>query len=452
MVIYSKRTMGSAGTLLKPRIFFSPCLALLVLLSCASAGSFTKVDDEVERNHYAGSIALLEKNKKSLYTSRDMLLYYLDKGMLCHYAELYGDSSPLLEDGERAIETAFTKSVTQEIGALLLNDNSREYAGEDYEDIYINAFNALNYYHLGEIDEALVEIRRMNNKLAYLAHKYDAALSNLQKKALEERLEEIPANPRAAGKFTDSALARYLGMLFYRGAGLYDDARIDSEWLQAAFANAPTVYTYPPPESLAGELAIPAGMARLNVLAFGGLSPVKREQVLRLPLPGGHWIKIALPELVSRRYNIARIELAFDNGECFDLELLEDIDAVARETFKVRQQLIYLRTILRAALKSASSSAFDSAADRASGEARLVLGVLSVATQLFSELSEQADLRISRYFPSKAYVYGINVPPGLYSFQVKYYHKNGKQITSVRYENIAIKANALNLVEAVCLK
>jgi hypothetical protein len=432
--------------------FFLISLSVFLLLSCASAGMFAKLDEAVERSQYAESVERLEKNKASLYTGRDAVLYYLDKGMLTHYAEQYGDSSRLLEDGERAIESAFTKSITQEMGTFLLNDNVRDYPGEDYEDVYVNAFNALNYYHRGEIDDALVEIRRMNNKLAVLADKYNVMLSDLQKKALDEQSGSVPANPNAPVKFSDSALARYLGMLFYRGAGLRDDARIDRDWLLAAFANAPNVYAYPPPSSIGEELETPAGMARLNVLAFGGLSPVKKEQTLRIPLPQGRWAKIALPEMAPRRSDIGRIEVVFESGERHELELLEDIEAVAVETFKARQNVIYLKTTIRALMKGISSSVFDAAANEADGTTSLVLSLLSLTSQIAAEASEQADLRISRYFPARAYAGGIDLEPGRYSFQVKYYGRSGKEIASANYRDIYVRADALNLVEAVCLK
>jgi hypothetical protein len=193
-------------------------------------------------------------------------------------------------------------------------------------------------------------------------------------------------------------------------------------------------------------------MARLNVIAFSGLSPVKREQVLRLPLPNLRWVKIALPEMVSRRSDIARIEAVFDSGGGFKLELLEDIDAAARETFKTRQGVIYLKTVIRAMLKSISSSVLDSAAQEREDDTGAVLYLLSLLAQFFAEASEQADLRVSRYFPAKAYVGGINVKPGVYSFQVKYYNKSGREIGSVRYQNMRVRENTLNLAEAVCLK
>jgi len=426
-------------------------LILLPLLWSCAGISFAVIDNELERNSYADSIKLLERNKKKLYKGGDKILYYLDKGMLQHYAQQYAESSRLLQEGERAIEEAFTKSITLEISTYLINDNVRDYGGEDYEDIYINVFNALNYYHRGDPEGAMVEIRRMNNKLRYLTAKYDTAITSLQRKALEDNTR-IPQNSNAKAQFSDSALARYLGMLFHRGAGQYDDARIDRDGLLAAFANSPSIYTNEIPESISGETEIPEGMARLNVLAFSGLSPIKQENVTRISLPDFRWIKIALPEMVSRHSEIYRIELVLDNGQEFNLELLEDMDAVAKETFKARRQLIYIKSILRATVKATGSSVMGVAAKKEENEIRsLIWELSSIAAQAYAEVSEQADLRVSRYFPAKAYVAGINLPPGRYSFSINYYNRSGKEIASIRREDMDIRENTLNLAQAVCL-
>ncbi|GHU73619.1 hypothetical protein FACS189450_13740 [Spirochaetia bacterium] len=405
------------------------------------------------QGEYADGMDHLEKEKKKYYRKADQILYYLDKGMIAHYAGQYDGSSDLLEDGERAIEAAFTKSVTMEIGSYLVNDTVKEYDGEDYEDIYLNVFNALNYYHRGNIEDAMVEIRRMNNKIRFLSTKYGIIKTNLQKKALEESAE-IPPNAGAELHFSDSALARYLGLLFYRGAGRYDDARIDQEGLKIAFANAPDVYTYPVPASIDDELEIPAGKARLNVLAFGGLSPVKEEETLRIPLTYSNYVKIALPVLVERPSRIKSVELVIDQGESFELELLEDMGKVTRETFKEKQDVIYLKTVIRATMKGVASSVMDAAAssDNIDGTTALVLGLLSFGNKIFAEASEQADLRMSRYFPARAYVGGIDLDPGTYSFTVNYRDASGGVLASFRQENIMIYKDRLNLVEAVCLK
>jgi hypothetical protein len=411
-----------------------------------------KVDEAVREGNYSDGIAFIENGKKNLYRGQDSILYFLDKGMVAHYAGQYAGSSALLEDGERAIEEAYTKSVTAEIGSYLLNDTVRNYDGEDYEDIYINAFNALNYYYRERSEDAMVEIRRVNNKLRFLASKYALVISNLQKKALEDA-GRIPLNSREEYVFSDSALARYLGLLFHRDMGQYDDARIDRDQLKIAFANAPEVYTHPVPSSIAGELETPAGMARLNVLAFSGLSPVKTAETLRIPVTNGHYVKIALPVLVARPSRVARIELVFDAGGVYELELLEDIAAVAGETFKQKKDLIYLKTVIRAVSKGLTSASLDAAADEVEdGMVSLILSVLSLGTQIAAEVSEEADLRLSRYFPGKAWVTGLDIKPGLYSFTVNYFDSSGGVIASYRKEDMLVQEHGLNLTEAVCLK
>jgi hypothetical protein len=339
-----------------------------------------------------------------------------------------------------------------ELGSYIINDTTREYPGEDYEDIYINIFNALNYYHQDRLEDAMVEVRRMGNKLRFLASKYGVVTSNMQKKALEDA-SAIPANEEiGASQFTDSALARYLGLLFYRNIGQEDDARIDRDALKIAFANAPRVYTYPVPQSIDEELEIPPGKARLNVIAFSGLGPVKEQRDLRILIPGPRYIKIALPVMVYRPSQVRRIEVVLDTGERFDLELLEDMEAVARETYKEREKVIYMKSVIRGTLKGVASAAMGVAGDQIGGEAGLILSVASLATQVAAEATEQADLRISRYFPAKAYIGGITLNPGRYGITVNYYGKNGGIVASYRDDRVVIGENTLNLWEAICTK
>lgn len=436
------------------RFWYGPvCSVFILFLGCVSTGAYNQIDNEIYAGNYDNGVSLIDENRQDMYRQRDVLLFYLDKGLLTHYARRFDESIPLLQEGERAIEAAYTKSVTQEIGTYILSDNTREYGGEDYEDVYINVFNALNYYYQNNLEDALVEIRRMNNKLQFLSVKYGVLMTDMQKMALEQSAD-IPANEYlATAKFNDSALARYLGLLFYRGIGQYDDARIDRDYLKVAFANAPGVYSYPVPASVDEELDIPGGKARLNVLAFSGMAPIKEEEVIRVPLPNARWIKIALPVLRDRSSQVRRIEAVIDGGkERFDLELLEDVGAVARETFKEKEGLIYMKSILRATLKGVSSSVLDEASDRTEGNAGLLLSILSVGAQVMAEATERADLRISRYFPGKVYVGGITLDPGVYSVTVNYYAGNGRLIAAYSHDAVEIKANTLNLTETMCLQ
>ncbi|MDR2519004.1 MAG: hypothetical protein LBD13_06285 [Spirochaetaceae bacterium] len=425
-------------------------LAGAVLIAGCASNPYAKIDDAAYHADYPKSMELLEKDKAKLY--RDRLLYCLDKGMLAHYAEGYGDSTGLLQEADQAIEEAFTKSITETVGSYLINDTVRAYAGEDYENIYTNIFNALNYYHNGSLEGALVEIRRMTEKLDFLAFTYGETIDGLEAEA-EEKALSMPEERRPSQRFSNSALARYLGMLFYRADGYGDDARIDQEQIKYAFAAAPQVYGFPLPSSIDEELNIPPGKARLNIIGFSGLSPVKIEEVIRIPIPGARYVKIALPVMAPRPSQVSRIEAAIEKGPSFTLELLENMEAVAQETFKEKVSMIYLKSAIRASAKGAVSSTLGTAADLVDDSAAsLVLGALSLGAQVFAEASEQADLRLSRFFPAKAYVGGLTLDPGTYSLHIKYYGQHGSLLYVSDLKHIVIRENTLNLVEAVCLK
>lgn len=430
------------------------CLGLsVVLVSCASVSHYEEIDKEVAAGQYAQSLTLIEESREKEYRDRDLIVYYLDAGLLAHFAGEYEKSSQYLQTAERSIEDAFTKSISLEASTFLVNDSMREYPGEDYEDIYLNAINALNYYHRGDIDGALVEVRRIDNKLRYLSVKYGDVLTKAQEDLLHTD-DSIPYDENAAQvKFSNSALARYLGMLFYRADGNRDSARIDRDKIRLAFANQPDMYGFPLPQSLSGELDIPRGKARLNIISFNGPSPVKTEKVMRILVSDHNWVKIAIPEFSERPSRVARTVVSISDGESFELELIENMSTVARETFRQRSAVIYMKSILRSIAKTTSSAVLEEGARQTSdSSAALILGLLSLGTQVYAEASEQADLRMSRYFPAQALVGGITVDPGNYTVTVSWYDTGNTLIQQRVFEDIEVIAGQLNLLEAVCIQ
>jgi hypothetical protein len=437
---------------------FLPLLGLglgLLVLSCASqAEAYQEADQGVGTGSYGAALGVIEKrykSKKSPYQPKNAVLYCLDKGIIEHYAGDYAASSASLEQGERLIELNYTKSITQEAASYIISDNTRDYGGEDYEDIYINVFNALNYYHRGDLEGAMVEIRRSSEKLRYLGDKYAAQNRKVRDYAAQNRAGGLDYRDGLV-RLDNSALARYLGALFYRGGGLMDDARIDLEELRRVYAEAPQVYPQSPPRSLEEELVLPPGKARLNLIGFAGLSPVKEEEIVLIPLPfpfPNNIAKLSLPKMVSRPSRINRIEVVLDTGERFNLELLEDMGLVALETFKAREGLIFAKTLVRLAIKAAAAAAATGIATDQGGE---LLGIfVGLGAKIAADASEQADIRMSRYFPRYAFAGGINLDPGIYSFRVNYYGPGGL-VQSFDMRDVPVKADKLNLVEAICLK
>jgi hypothetical protein len=302
----------------------------MVLLACASTKDiFPNNDDEfLKSGTFQQAVENITRNERDYLQEKNAVSFYLDRGMASHYAGSYESSSADLQEADRLIEEAYTLDISDYMEAFFKSKVKKvRYSGEDYEYIYINAFNALNYFNLGDMENALVEIRRSNEKLRYLADDYFT-----KEKFWKERIDGfigIPANINIG----NSALARYLSALFWRGNGRLDDARIDAQEAVKAFAEYPDLYNFPLPSVLVQrtdggfeETNIPSNLARLNLLAFSGLSPVKQ-----IPMDNYFWYRVTEDKyLYGSRYN-GETDTPKDKKVQVDVETLRPILAAFAE-------------------------------------------------------------------------------------------------------------------------
>jgi hypothetical protein len=248
--------------------------------------------------------------------------------------------------------------------------------------------------------------------------------------------------------FNNSALAQFLSGLFYLADGNADSARISFAAIDRAFADNPKVYTNPVPRAVAEARTVPAGKARLNIIAFAGLSPVKEEKVFQENWP---FMKnpelrnpiLKVPVLKDRPAGAGSVRVSV-NGEQFELELLEDMGAVVKETFNAKAANVFFKTWIRVMLKYAAADvAATKAAETQGGElARLAA---ANAAKAALNATEGADIRMGKFLPNRAYVGGINLDPGTYTVTV--------QFTGSKQEfQVEVKEGVLNLVDAVSLR
>jgi len=447
--------------------FIMLCGSGYILVSCATKPvEYESVDDAVNTDDFRVGVEEIrsgQERKKPRYSRNNSVSLFMDKGLMEHYGENYAASSQDLQEAERLIEEAYTKSVTADIASYIVNDNVKEYPGEDFEDIYISVFNALNYYNQGNIEGALVEIRKLtlsNGKLDMLGRKFEKTDNTTFQDAITQIAKlgftNFPALPeKKPVNFSDSALARYLGALFYLGDGNTDSARIEFERIREAFAANPNIYHNPFPNSAADAQNVPNGKARLNIIGFAGLSPIKKEQIFNQIFPFFMnkvlWYpQFKLPALAKRPSRIDRIEVIVGD-EKFDLELLEDMGAVIEETYNARFSSMFLKTYIRTMLKYALVDIAATEAANRLGGSELVANASALAGKKAFDATERADVRMSRYLPGKAYIGGINLDPGTYTVTVHFC--SGSDIVAKKeYENVVVRANALNLMETVSLK
>ncbi|MFP3041443.1 hypothetical protein LQZ19_06430 [Treponema primitia] len=451
------------------RVFFVTALSI-VLFACATKSDVYKdIDKGITGGNYDNALAFIvkgqENTKKPIYPAKNAIMLYLDKGIIEHYAGKYKDSAQDLEEAERLIQEAYTKSVTADITSYIANDNTKDYPGEDYEDLYINVFSSLNYYHQGDLEGAGVEIRKLTEKLVSLSDKYASGGSKVidwLKTQLDGSINPVFPKGKPVN-FSNSALARYLSAIIYRGEGEADHARIDFVELTKAYAAAPAIYSTPLPASLKvsgepgyetnEELSISQGKARLNVIGFAGLAPVKEEGLFTddfsfLKYSDLQTPTFKIPIIVKRPSTVSRIEVTINGGNTFNLDLLEDMGAVMEEAYNAKFTSVFFKTYIRTLIKYVAA---DAAAQAAQDKAPAALGpkagaAAAVGAKKTADATEGADIRSGRYFPDKAFVGGVTLDPGTYTITLNF----GTE--KVTLENVKVEAGKLNLVEAVSLK
>lgn len=459
-------------------------LSTTVVFACASLRTQQQqyvVSIPLVRNgDYRQASLIIQEAKESAYRKKDRVLYYLDLGMLYHWSGEYELSNELLTQAEIAIEELYTASLSKAVASGLLNDNLLDYSGEDYENVYLNVFKALNYVALKDKEAALVEIRKVQIKLNLLEDKY--------RKYTEAYNHSEDSKGRIVfrkSRLHNDALSRYIGLLLYRAQGFLDDARIEKELIDRAWETQGHLYYFPKPALPAIE-APDEKRAIANFLSFSGLSPTKLADTLRvrtgkdmvfLAMTGqsedyvteligfnyllvpnvkeGIHFKVQFPRLSKRSSVVDRIVIKLDGVEYADFELLESMEKLSEEAFRLKQPLSVGKTIIRATLKTVSKEVGKEMANRElkkmdkGGE--IASFFTNLAADIAVEISENADLRISQFFPASAHVAELVLTPGSYHIAIEYWSSN-RLLEEIDHGVREFRSDELNLVESYLLR
>ncbi|MFA5571387.1 MAG: hypothetical protein WC990_08120, partial [Sphaerochaetaceae bacterium] len=195
---------------------------------------------------------------------------------------------------------------------------------------------------------------------------------------------------------------------------------------------------------------------RLHLIAFSGLSPKKVSFVERFWYTHNTYVKVALPQMLRRPTRVAEIEYIFSNGQSGTFEIIEDVGLVALETFKLNVGAITSRTLLRSILKATGTALIEGTTQvmaEATDDSDTALAIevigsfVSFFSRIYNEVSEQADLRVSHFFPDRSWVAFIDVPPGVYSLKVNYKDRRGNVIDTQYLKEVITSERGLNLIE-----
>lgn len=173
---------------------------VLPLIGCATyQNKVGGARDSLSRGEYTKALADLKPLAET--QNDDQLAYLLDYAVALQVAGDLKESNRVFMQADRLAELVDYQSVSRIAGSFALSEEMVQYKGDTFEKIFINAYLAMNFLQMGQLDDALVEARRINEK--YLKYRAD------EKKAFEL-----------------NSFSKYLSAVIWEANRSYDDAYI----------------------------------------------------------------------------------------------------------------------------------------------------------------------------------------------------------------------------------
>lgn len=371
----------------KAGLFFT----ILLLASCATyQGKVSGARSLIADGKFAEAVEqfkpLAEKK------NNDQLVYMLDYGVSLQLAGQMKESNRMFIAADKLADQLDYHSVSNIAASMVLNEEMKVYKGDTFEKVFINAFLAMNFLSLNQLDDALVEARRMNEK--YLKYRSD------EKK-----------------KFELNVFGKYLSAIIWEANRSYDDAfiayseayKIDSSIVtlpsdlvrSAKLAQRPDEYVRLKkqfPQVVEDKNWYDKSQGELVVLVQQGWGPRKETN------PAAY----EFPMLVPTSSSTQRAQVAIAGVGEFKSQPVYDVTEAAVETLKDDQAALLGR---RLAAKAAKAVVAD--------QVRQKDELLGALTWVAMRVTERADLRQWSTLPQTIQVIRVPLKAGKYKVSLQ---------------------------------
>lgn len=368
---------------------------MLLMLGCAT------YQNKVEKARHFLSSNQFESAQNHLLPlaqeeSGDQLVYLLDYATTLQISGQYKESNKFFFKAEKLAEEQDYHSVSRVTGSLLLNEEMKQYKGDTFERIFINAYLAMNYLELGDLENALVETRRINDKYKLL------------------RSEEKKS-------FELNSFAKYLSGMIWEADKKYDDAFIA---YREAYEIDPQIET------------IKEDLVRISKKAqrLDEYKRYKAEFLLNTETSDGHDKEKA--ELIviyqqgwgpQKRFNGYDVKFPILSPVFSDTQKAKmiisnlsspKIEKISKNIYNVQEAAIKTLKDDQAALLARRVGAYV-AKEVASREISRKNEALGLIAWFVMHASERADLRQWSTLPSSIQVIRTVLPPGEYDIEIQ---------------------------------
>lgn len=457
-------------------ILLSLFMIMIMTGGCASnmAKHHSDLKQRLDMQDYAAAAEQINKSKKK-YGKKNILMFYLDAGMVNQLAKEYEISNKNFELAKIKFDEYYQKSVSAGAASMVFNDMTIPYYGQDFERVHITVFEAINYILLDKIDEAAVEARQADTMFKIFA-----------------------ANKNNKNYYKDDGFIRYFMGLVYEAGGYLNDAHISYYLALNAYKKGLALITVPKDlindaytsalnlgmreradeikkdYPSANKSIIPEGYGECVFIVYNGYIPKKIDNVLEFIL-SDIWLYIDQVEVddekEARDFEKARsinisvyaqdyVKVAFpkykfipnlihsfyadtSQGKSYSY-IAQDLGQIAQKTLDNEISKIYSKTLARAAVKYALGKSVVKMVDDStnySGWGDLT----QIAFNIYNSLSDTADKRGWNTLPEKILMSRIYLPAGMNEVTINFMSLDGQTITTREIE-LEIKEGKKNFV------
>ncbi len=372
-------------------------IVLFVLLGCAT---YYQKNIKFQKHLVNGEISKadnwLEKESKDKNKDKNKALYYLHRGYVSWMLREHEQSNRFFFSAEQIIEDR-VRNLGKEFLALMTNPAIKPYRPEDFEIVMLNYFTALNFLQTRQFNEALVECRKINNKINELNDKYKDHKNRYQRDAFAHTLMGITYE--ATGDYNNAFIAyRNAYETYKEDYKEYFNMKIPSQLKQDLLRAAYKTGFYEELHYYEKRFDVKYKPQKENnpelvFFWFTGFGPVKSEWSINftavtneqgfitfandqynLSFPyyiGDHsaseqsslkdirFLRIAFPKFVERRPVYQNASIVFNQQE-YPLEQAQNINEIAFKTLRDRMLRELGNSLLRLATKKTIEKAVSS--------------------------------------------------------------------------------------------
>ena len=357
-----------------------------------------------EVGHYEVALQKLQ-NSSVKEQNRNRLLYHLELAVIYDRLGSFKKSRREFFRAAQLAEELYTTSISKEAASYLVSADTTEYSGEDYEKIFIHTMLAMSYLSSNELQEALVEARRINLRLHAINREHGDAQN----------------------RYNEDAFARYLAAMIHEVDGNVDSAYIDYHKAWQLYRGEFRIFNdaYVPQQ-------VAAALYRVGRRADRKVEPALREVLARLEQHGDKQraevavihqlgriaskeareflfsldkqvVRFSFPVVVARQVDYGRSGVVLQTGgkeRFIAAEQMLNLDQVAQVALEDRRARLTAKQITRLVVKGLLTD-----------QVQRGFGALAgAAFNIYAAATETADTRSWSLLPSRIAVTRFALP------------------------------------------